>query len=62
MYNINDLDNDLINEFKTLGISDENDMIIILNGLDSLAEIGYTIYKKGRNDCILPPKIEQFCH
>ncbi|MEE1406535.1 MAG: hypothetical protein U0K42_04550 [Bacteroidales bacterium] len=50
MYSKNDLDNDLINEFKTLGISDENDMISILNGLDGLAEIGYTIYKKGRND------------
>ncbi len=50
MYSKNDLDNDLINEFKTLGISDENDMITILNGLDGLAEIGYTIYKKRRND------------
>ena len=50
MYNINDLDNDLINEFKTLGISDENDMIIILNGLDGMAEIGYKIYKKRRKD------------
>ena len=50
MFTKNDLDNDFINEFKTLGISDENDMITILNGLDSLAEIGYSIYKKGRND------------
>lgn len=50
MFTKNDLDNDLINEFKTLGISDENDMITILNGLDGLAEIGYIIYKKGRND------------
>ena len=33
-----------IKNFNELGISNENDIITILNGLDNIAEIGYAWY------------------
>lgn len=45
MYSKNDLD-DFKQEFEKIGISNEADMIEILNGFDSIAEVGYLVYKK----------------
>lgn len=33
-----------------LGITDEDDMLAICDGLDAIAEIGYTIYDKMRHN------------
>ena len=33
-----------IKKFNELGITNENDIITILNGLDNIAEIGYAWY------------------
>lgn len=33
-----------IKQFAALGVTNENDIITILNGLDNIAEIGYAWY------------------
>ena len=38
------IDEKYIKQFAALGVTNENDIITILNGLDSLAEIGYAWY------------------
>ncbi|MCQ2185468.1 MAG: hypothetical protein MJY92_01920 [Bacteroidales bacterium] len=42
------LKEDVKDEFKKLGIENIDDMLSICNGLDAIAEIGYTIYKNKR--------------
>ena len=44
MFIINDLDCEYVEEFSKLGITDEEEMIGVLNVFDSIAEIGYTLY------------------
>lgn len=50
MYNLNDLDSDYVNEFSKLGITDEGEMVGLLNLFDSIAEIGYALYNDGINE------------
>ena len=38
------IDEIFIKQFATLGVTNENDIITILNGLDNIAEIGYAWY------------------
>lgn len=40
-----DVTDEYRNEFEKLNITDLEDMLTILNGLDKIAEIGYTIYQ-----------------
>lgn len=49
MYNLNDLDSDYVHEFSKLGISDEEEMVGLLNLFDSIAEIGYAFYNEGKH-------------
>ena len=44
MYLKGELDETYIKQFDALGITNENDIITILNGLDNIAEIGYAWY------------------
>ena len=39
-----DIDETLNKYLFDLGITDEDEMITLLNGLDEIAEIGYTLY------------------
>lgn len=39
-----DVTDEYKNEFKKLNITDLEDMLTVLNGLDKIAEIGYTVY------------------
>ena len=48
MFLKDDLENRYIEEFNKLGITNEDDMITILNGLDEIAEIGYVWYKNNK--------------
>lgn len=41
-----DVTDEYKNEFKKLNITDLEDMLTILNGLDKIAEIGYIAYNK----------------
>ncbi|MBQ0025129.1 MAG: hypothetical protein KBT00_05345 [Bacteroidales bacterium] len=43
-----DLNEEVKNEFLKLGIENIDDMLSICNGLDAIAEIGYTIYNNNR--------------
>lgn len=43
-----DLTEQVKNEFKTLGVEDEEVMLSICNGFDEIAEIGYAIYNNKR--------------
>jgi hypothetical protein len=45
MFLKNDIDETYINQFNELGVTNEEDIITILNGLDEIAEIGYVWYK-----------------
>lgn len=47
MFTQSDLDNGYKTEFTKLGISTEDEMLGILNCLDTLAEIGYIFYNNG---------------
>ena len=38
------IDEKYIKQFAALGVTNENDIITILNGLDNIAEIGYAWY------------------
>ena len=38
------IDETFIKEFAALGVTNENDIVTILNGLDNIAEIGYAWY------------------
>ena len=38
------IDETFIKQFAALGVTNENDIITILNGLDNIAEIGYAWY------------------
>ena len=38
------IDETFIKQFNELGITNENDIITILNGFDQIAEIGYAWY------------------
>ena len=42
------LTDEVKNEFKALGIEEEQDMLAMCNGLDAICEIGYTIYNNKR--------------
>lgn len=44
MFIKSDIDENYISEFNKLGIADIDIMLTILNSLDMLAEIGYTVY------------------
>ena len=44
MYLKGELDETYIKQFDALGITNEKDIITILNGLDNIAEIGYAWY------------------
>lgn len=44
MFLKNSIDETFIKQFAALGITNENDIITILNGLDNIAEIGYAWY------------------
>ena len=50
------IDEKYIKQFAALGVTNENDIITILNGLDNIAEIGYAWYvnnkakKQNNND------------
>ena len=44
MYIIDNIDETFIKQFAALGVTNENDIITILNGLDNIAEIGYAWY------------------
>lgn len=44
MSNNNSLDEIYINQFAALGVTNEQEMITILNGLDQVAEICYAWY------------------
>ena len=48
MFLKDDLENRYIEEFNKLGITNEDDIITILNGLDEIAEIGYVWYKNNK--------------
>ena len=45
MYYKRDLTNARKNQFNKLGITDEGDMLRILNFFDAIAEIGYRSFK-----------------
>ena len=49
MLNNNGLDEIYINQFAALGVTNENDIVTILNGFDQIAEIGYAWYVKNNN-------------
>lgn len=53
MFLKNQVDETFIKQFAALGVTDEETIITILNGLDNIAEIGYAWYTnnilKGRN-------------
>ena len=38
------IDEKYIKQFAALGVTNENDIVTILNGLDNIAEIGYAWY------------------
>ena len=38
------IDETFIKQFAALGVTNENDIVTILNGLDNIAEIGYAWY------------------
>ena len=40
-----DVTDEYKNEFEKLNITDLEDMLTLLNGLDKIAEIGYTVYQ-----------------
>ena len=44
MFIKNSIDETFIKQFAALGVTNENDIITILNGLDNIAEIGYAWY------------------
>lgn len=44
MYLKGELDETYIKQFAALGVTNENDIVTILNGLDNIAEIGYAWY------------------
>ena len=44
MFLKNSIDETFIKQFAALGVTNENDIITILNGLDNIAEIGYAWY------------------
>ncbi len=44
MYLKGEIDETYIKQFAALGVTNENDIITILNGLDNIAEIGYAWY------------------
>lgn len=48
MFLINDVDETYITKFNRLGITNKEDIITILNGLDEIAEIGYVWYKNNK--------------
>lgn len=48
MFLINDLDETYITKFNQLGITNKEDIITILNGLDEIAEIGYVWYRNNK--------------
>lgn len=48
MFKKSDIDENYISEFNKLGITNTDDMLAILNGLDVLAEIGFTSYKNNQ--------------
>lgn len=39
------VDETFIKQFNELGVTNENDIITILNGFDQIAEIGYAWYE-----------------
>ena len=45
---VEDLNEEVKDEFLKLGIETIDDMLSICNGLDAIAEIGYTIYNNNR--------------
>lgn len=48
MLNNNGLDEIYINQFAALGVTNEQEIITILNGLDQVAEICYAWYVNNR--------------
>lgn len=44
MFYQEDLNEDYLREFSNLGINDEDKMLEICKGLDTICEIGYTIF------------------
>lgn len=44
MYLKGEIDETHIKQFVALGVTNENDIVTILNGLDNIAEIGYAWY------------------
>lgn len=44
MYLKGEIDETHIKQFAALGVTNENDIVTILNGLDNIAEIGYAWY------------------
>lgn len=50
MFLNSEIDETYKQEFAKLGITDENKMLTILNGLDAVAEIGYVWYKNNKSN------------
>ena len=48
MFLINDVDETYITKFNQLGITNKENIITILNGLDEIAEIGYVWYRNNK--------------
>lgn len=44
-----DINEEYIEEFNKLGITNTDDILTILSGFDMLAEIGYTYYKENND-------------
>lgn len=44
MFLKNNIDETFIQQFAALGVTNENDIVTILNGFDQIAEIGYAWY------------------
>lgn len=53
MFLKNEIDETFITKFAELGVTNEENIITILNGLDKIAEIGYVWYrnKLAKKDC-----------
>lgn len=53
MFLKNEIDETFIKKFAELGVTTEENIITILNGLDEIAEIGYVWYrnKLAKKDC-----------
>lgn len=53
MFQIGNINETFIKQFEELGITNENDIVAILNGLDSIAEIGYAWYSYNNHNILI---------